>query len=77
MAGITNWVNQKKIEDRSNDHKALKKAKKIEQQLEKMGWRWYRLSERLEVFIPCDKDGNPTELGLKKIERQKILNGIK
>lgn len=75
-ASIANWATEVAMKDKTADMKALQKAKKIEKNLENMGWRWVKLSDRMSVFVPCDKDGNPTKLGLEKIKRQKLLHGI-
>ena len=44
--------------------------------LVKEGWRFVEITKGLKIFVPCDKDGNPTQLGLKKIEQRKKILGI-
>ena len=39
----------------------------------KNGWRWKKINGRISVLVPCDKNGNPTEQGLKIIKKQKSL----
>lgn len=56
---------------------ALKKAYKQEEEKTKKGWRFIKLNERLQVFVPCDKKGKPTQEGLRLIQKQKELHGIK
>lgn len=59
------------------DHKALAVAKRIERKRIKEGWRFYKINERMQVLVPFGKDGKPTEKGMKMIEMQKELQGIK
>lgn len=75
-SGISNWVFEKG-EVREKDLKALAKAKKHEERLKRNGYRWIKLNPRLQVFVPCDKDGNPTLEGQYKIHRLKEYQGIK
>lgn len=57
---------------------ALKKAKKLEESRIRRGWRYYKISNRFSVLIPFDKrKGTPTEKGMRIIEIQKELLGIK
>ena len=75
-ANIANWATELANKDKSAEDKALSKARKMEKDLAKMGWRWCKVNERLKIFVPCDKDGNPTPLGQEKIRKQKLLMGI-
>ena len=44
-----------------------------EQQLLKKGQRWVKASDTLQVFVPCDKNGKPTQEGERKIKRRKEI----
>lgn len=59
------------------DIRNLEKAKKYERKKATEGWRWVRVNERLCIFVPCDKQGVPTEEGLEKIRKQKLRLNIK
>lgn len=65
-APITNWVHEEGVVT-EKDIKALERAKKIEARLEKHGYKWVKINERLEIFVPCDKNGNPTLDGQRRI----------
>ena len=65
-APITNWVHEEGVVT-EKDIKALERAKKIEARLEKHGYKWVKINERLEIFVPCDKNGNPTLEGQRRI----------
>ena len=57
---------------------ALKKAKPQEEKKLKKGWRYYKVSNTISVLVPFDKrKGVPTEKGMRLIEMQKELLGIK
>jgi hypothetical protein len=57
---------------------ALKKAKLQEEKKLKKGWRYYKVSNTISVLVPFDKrNGVPTEKGMRLIEIQKDLLGIK
>lgn len=43
----------------------------------KKGWKFVEIAKGYQVFVPCDENGNPTEEGLKRIDRQLNLLGIK
>lgn len=47
-----------------------------EQRLFEKGWRWVKVNNTLQVFVPCDKDGKPTKEGERKIKRRKEILGI-
>jgi hypothetical protein len=67
---LNNWVsNNEKVSEAAL--KAVEKLRKIEKKRRKEGWKWIRLSPRTKVFVPCDKRGNPTEVGQKIIENAK------
>ena len=75
-SGINNWVHEKgNVTDK--DRLTLERAKKMEQNLKKNGYRWIKINERLQTFIPCDKDGKPTIEGKRKIAMLKESQNIK
>ena len=65
-APITNWVHDEGVVT-EKDIKALERAKKIEARLEKHGYKWVKINDRLEIFVPCDNNGNPTLEGQRRI----------
>ena len=65
-APITSWVHEEGVVT-EKDIKALERAKKIEDSLEKHGYKWVKINERLKIFVPCDKNGNPTLDGQRRI----------
>ena len=71
---MENWVYEKGVVT-EKDIKALESAKKLERRNEKKGYRWIRVSPRMTIHVPCDKDGNPTEEGLRRIELLKSATG--
>lgn len=56
---------------------AAKKGAKMERERIKQGWRWVKVGTRSKILVPCDKKGNPTKDGLRRIERMKQNLGIK
>ena len=65
--GITQWIEQNKTNDKSAEKRVLERAKRLEKKRLDDGWRYIKVSKSTEVFVPCDKDGNPTEDGLRRI----------
>lgn len=65
--GITQWIEQNKTNDKSAEMRVLERAKRLEKKRLDDGWRYIKVSKSTEVFVPCDKDGNPTEDGLRRI----------
>ena len=65
-APITNWVHEEGVVT-EKDIKALERAKKIEARLEKHGYKWVKINDRIEIFVPCDNNGNPTLEGQRRI----------
>ena len=65
-APIISWVHEDGVVP-EKDIKALERAKKIEARLENHGYKWVKINERLEIFVPCDKNGNPTLDGQRRI----------
>lgn len=52
---------------------ALDVAKRMENKRKKEGWRYVTLNRFHKVFVPCDKEGNPTKEGKERIERAKQI----
>ena len=75
-APIINWVHEKGVVT-EKDIKALERAKRIEARLEKSGYKWVKINERLKIFVPCDKNGKPTLEGQRRIAILKTTMGIK
>ena len=71
---MENWVYEKGVVT-EKDIKALESAKKLERRNEKNGYRWIRVSPRMTIHVPCDKDGNPTEEGQRRINILKSNTG--
>ena len=65
-APITSWVHENGVVT-EKDIKALERAKKIEDSLEKHGYKWVKINERLKIFVPCDNNGNPTLEGQRRL----------
>lgn len=51
----------------------VEKNMQKEQRLLKKGWRWVKVDGTLQVFVPCDKDGKPTQEGERKIKLRKEI----
>ena len=60
-------------EVRKAGFKILEKCLKQEQKRKKKGYRFIKIGKNTEIFVPCDKDGNPTEEGQRKIARMKKI----
>ena len=48
--------------------KALRRCKEEERKAIAKGYRNIKVGKRTEILVPCDKDGNPTAIGRRKIE---------
>lgn len=48
--------------------KNLAKARKLEIEKLKKGYKWYKVDDKNTILVPFGKDGKPTEHGLKMIE---------
>ena len=73
---IDNWVHEEgNVTDK--DRLALERAKKIEHNLKKNGYRWIKINERLQTFVHCDENGKPTLEGERKIDMIKESQNIK
>lgn len=66
-APINNWVHDQKIGGTELSKRTLLKAKQIEDKRIKEGWRWIELNPRTRIFVPCDKKGQPTKDGQRRI----------
>lgn len=69
-----NWIYDNKTTT-EKDAKALEHVKVIERKNIKQGYRWIRISPITEIHVPCDKEGNPTEEGLRRIKLLKDAKG--
>ena len=75
-SSINNWVHEEgNVTDK--DRLALERAKKMENKLKKNGYRWIKINERLQTFVPCDENGKPTLEGELKIAMLKESQNIK
>ncbi len=66
-APITNWIFENKTVT-EKDLNALAVVKKKESRNTKKGYRWVRVTGNCKLHVPCDKDGNPTEEGRRRIK---------
>ena len=73
---VINWVHDNGVVS-EKDRITLEKAKRIERKQTKNGYRWIEINERNKIFVPCDKKGNPTKEGERKIQLFKNALGIK
>ena len=79
MASISNemvWASERR-EVTTAAKAAAKKGAKMEKERIKKGWQWVQVGNRTKILVPCDKRGNPTQDGLRRIERLKQNLGIK
>lgn len=63
-------LNTKAFEESVEKEKSvrtLEKAKEIEKKKLRQGWRYVKVNQRLTAFVPCDKNGEPTEAGKQQI----------
>ena len=70
-----NWAYNKKIVSES-DLRLLEKAHKQEHKKMQQGYRWVSAYKNLKVFVPCDKDGEPTDKGKRMIEAHLKAFGV-
>ena len=61
----TNWAKRKTSTVSDSDKRALEIAKKQERKQIKDGYRWFSITDKLKVLVPCNKDGKPTAKGQK------------
>ena len=71
-----NWSTELDVNDEESRSKLLCKVRQLEKGLIKKGYRWYRIRPTYQVLVPCDEEGNPTEEGLKKIQKHKDMLNI-
>lgn len=64
-------VNTQSYEDsivKEEGLRALEKAQRLEHKRMKKGWQYVKIKHNLSILVPCDKHGNPTKEGKRKIE---------
>ena len=66
----TRWINEEEIKEKK-ENAVVVKARKLESERLEKGWRYFRISKNMTILVPCDKKGNPTKEGLKRIEERK------
>jgi hypothetical protein len=66
----TRWIAEEEIKDKKERNVVLN-ARKLESERLEKGWRYFRISNNMTILVPCDKKGNPTKEGLKRIEERK------
>jgi len=79
MAGIGTelaWADERRAVTQAAKA-AAKKGAKMERERIRQGWRWVKVGTHSKILVPCDKKGNPTQDGLRRIERMKQNLGIK
>ena len=57
------------------DKRTLTKVRNKETEYTKKGWRYVRISNTTQVFVPCDEEGKPTLKGEETIKRYKEYLG--
>jgi len=67
-----NWIQNKDVV-RERDKNAAVRAEKLEAKKIKKGYRWVRIDARTKALVECDKNGQPTKLGLMQIENVKNM----
>lgn len=74
----TNWVSERANSTvTESDRRALEKAHRYEERLEKKGYRWITVNSRMKVFAECDKENDLTKLGKQQVERMKAIFNVK
>lgn len=71
-----NWIYDKNTV-REKDIKALEKAKSIERKKIKDGYRYFKICDKMQMLLPCDRNGNPTDRAIKVINERKRMYGLK
>lgn len=56
---------------------AVKKGRKQEEEKLKNGWKYIQVGNTTKILVPCNKDGKPTEDGIRRINKLKEILGIK
>lgn len=72
VRGLENTGSYKESVEREKGRSALRNAKEIEKKKMAEGWRNVKVEDNLTVFVPCDKEGNPTSEGKRLIKE--VLN---
>ena len=77
MATTTqNWVHDTGTV-KEKDRVLLEQVHKKERRDERYGFQWVRIDARTKVHVPCDKNGNPTKDGERRIRKLKDYLNIK
>lgn len=78
MANITNELvcASEREENFKTTKKAFESCKKREKEQIEKGWKWVKVGARTQVLVPCDDNGNPTEIGQKKIKKLSDFLGL-
>ena len=66
----TRWITDEEIKEKK-EKAVVVKARKLEAERLKEGWKYHSISKNMKILVPCDKKGNPTKEGLKRIEERK------
>lgn len=66
----TRWIADEEIKEKK-EKAVVVKARKLETERLKEGWKYHSISKNMKILVPCDKKGNPTKEGLKRIEERK------
>lgn len=66
----TRWIAEEEIKDKKERNVVLN-ARNLESERLEKGWRYVKISNNMTILVPCDKKGNPTKEGLKRIEERK------
>lgn len=66
----TRWIADEEIKEKK-EKAVVVKARNLETERLKEGWKYHSISKNMKILVPCDKKGNPTKEGLKRIEERK------
>ena len=64
---LSNTLSYEKSIEKEKSLESLKKAKAVENKRLKDGWKYIKINHSLQVLVPCDKNGNPKEDILKRL----------
>lgn len=54
--------------------RTLANAKAEERKARRKGWKWVEIDGKTKILVPCDKKGEPTHAGKRKISAwQKVV----
>lgn len=70
MSAQTKRIADEEIKEKK-EKAVVAKARKLETERLKEGWKYHSISKNMKILVPCDKKGNPTKEGLKRIEERK------